>query len=318
MIMMTRWKRFLFLFVLISAVLLESGCFGEDEPVARVNDKTITRNELDRFINLMRLFNPDLDSVIESHQEDLEIRKVEMEFLQILIDVELVKQEADRLSLFIDRTVLDQKSEALVKGLVSTHYANSSEHFHKRRKQLKLSPDDLLVIPHYELQLKALFDFVSVSLTDDDLLQYAEENPEMMRQAASLNVYCISYADEHEAGLGLEKLQQGMPLEEYIRDIQDRLADLESGTLGWITQEDPFIETAVKNLLFFLPQGSMGGIIKMGERYNLYWVREVEPEVVLKFEDIKDQVFLRKQYILYQDYFNALWSEGEIEILFYK
>jgi hypothetical protein len=316
--MMMRLKRLLFLFILITAVLMGSGCLGEDDPVARVNDKTITRNELDRFINLMRLFNPDLDSVIESHQEGFEMRKVEMEFLQILIDVELVKQEADRLSLFIDRAVLDQKSEALAEGLVRTHYGNSSEHFHKRRKQLKLSLDDLLVIPHYELQLQALFDFVSLTLTDDDLLQYAEENPELLRQAASLNVYRISYADEHEANLGLEKLQQGMPLEEYIFDIQDRIADLETGTLGWITQEDPFVETNVKELLFSLPQGSMGGIIKMGERYTLYWVREVKPEMVLKFEEAKEQVFLRKQYILYQDYFNALWSEGEIEILLHS
>lgn len=313
--MTLRWKWYFVLLVLITTVLLGSGCFGEDDPVARVNGEVITRNKLDRFINLMRLFNPDLDDVIESDQNDLEIRKVEMEFLQILIDVELVKQESQRLSLFLDRAELDQKSETLVNGLVSTHYGNSSEHFHKRRKQLKLSLDDLSVIPHYELQLQALFDYLSVSLTDDDLLQYAEENPELLRQAASLNVYRISYADGDEADLGLEKLQQGMPLEEYIGEIQKQTADLETGALGWITQEDPFIETAVKELLFSLPRGSMGGIIKTGERYNLYWVEEKKPAVVLKFEEAKEQLFLRKQYVLYQDYFNNLWSEGEIEIL---
>jgi hypothetical protein len=312
--MTVRWMWLLFSLLFGFSILIGSGCFGEDQPVARVNDKKITRHELDRFINLMRLCNPDLDEVIESHQEDLEIRKVEMEFLQILIDVELVKQETERLTLLIDQALLEQKTKALVEGLVSTHYGSSSENFHHRRKQLKLSLDDLSVIPRYELQLQSLFDFVSVSLTDEDLLHYIEENPELLQQAASLDVYYISYADERNARIGLEKLHQGIPFEEYIQDVPE----LETGALGWITEEDPFLEAAVKELLFSLPRSLNGGIVKIGERYHLYWIREAKPAAVLRFEDIKDQVFLRKQYIVYQDYFHTLWSEGEIEILYFK
>jgi hypothetical protein len=315
--MTARWNR-LFLLVLGLAVLIGSGCFEEDQPVARVNDKIITRPELDRLINLMRLCNPGLDDVIEAHRDNLEIRKIEMEFLQILIDVELVRQEAERLSLFIDQAEVDEKTEVLVEGLLSAHYGSSPERFHKRRKQLSLSLDDLSLIPYYELQLQALFDFVSLSLTDDDLLQYVEENPGLLQQAASVEVFRISFSEESDARRGLEALQQGMPIEVYIRDLQARFPDLEAGYLGWITEEDPFVETVVIQLLFSLPQGSNGVVLKTGESYNLYWVREAKSAAVLEFSDIKEQVFMRKQYIMYQDYFNTLWSEGEIEILYHE
>lgn len=303
------------LFMLLAASLAGSSCSAAQEPVARVNEKMIARQELDHFIKVMRLCNPDLDRAIEDYKDESEMRKVELEFLQILVDVELVKQEVERLSLVIDPADLQKNTEVLLGNLVQTHYGGSTEQFDRKRKQLRVGPEDLMLIPKYELQLQALFDYLSASLTAEDLIQYVEENPELLQQAASLDVFYISYSEESEARLGLEKLQQGVPVEAYIEKLQTLTPGLEAGPLGWVTADNPFVEPAVIELLFSRPQEAGGSILKLGDRFNLYWVREARPAAVLGFEDVKGQAYLRKQHILYRDYFYALWSEGQIEIL---
>ncbi len=307
-----RWNPWLRL-VLILALFLVGGCAGADDPLARVNEETITRRELDRFINLMGLCNPELEAIIEAGAEDSDLHQAEREFLQILINIKLVNQEAKRLSLPVDSLALAQKTETLVDDLVRTHYGGSAEQFHRKREQLKLSDEDLALIPRYELQLQSLFDYISASLTEDDLVQFVEENPHLLQQEASLQVYRISFLHEQQAGDALEQLQQGKSIESLTS--QSQIPGLEAESLGWITAEDPFVDAEVKELLFSLPQDAGGAILESGDYYHLYWIVGSKPARILEFAEVKEQALLYKQYILFQDYFNVLWSEGAIEIL---
>jgi hypothetical protein len=292
---------------------LGAGCSGGTEAVARVNEAEICRHELDRFINLMRLFNPELDHL---WQEDaLSHRQVELEFLQILIDIELVRQATARLSLSPDLNLVEQKAASMLRDLAAAQYGGSMDMLHRRREQLNLQLEDLSIIPRYELNLVELFEYVADAITEEDLLLFVEENPELMHREAALEVFWVTSESESAAREYFTQLEQGVPMDDLVAQLQTDSPAVETGTLGWITERDPFVEPAVKEKLFSLVGGERGVIIKAADRFTLYWIGDTSPARALNFAEVKAEASVRKQYILYQDYFNMLWSEGQIEIL---
>jgi hypothetical protein len=307
-----RWGSYLL--VAASIFYLGSGCSGGSEPVARVNETEICRYELDHFINLMRLFNPELDELVQQDAESRR-RQVELEFLQILIDIELIRQETVRLSLSPDPVLMEQKVALMLQDLAAAHYGGSLDRLHRRREELKLQIEDLSIIPRYELNLMGLFDYVAASITEDDLLLFVEENPELLHREAALEVFWVALSSESAARESLEELAQGASMGELVERLRVQSPTIEAGTLGWITELDPFVESSVKDQLFSLADEERGAIIRTADHFILYWVGDSRPAGTLEFQDIKEDASVRKQYILYQDYFNTLWSEGRIEIL---
>lgn len=309
-----RMKAIYLIVLTVFLFYLGTGCTAKDSTVAVVNDLAISRQQLDHFINVMRLCNPDLDQVLLTEQEG-ERRQVELEFLQILIDVELVRQAVEKAALTVEPELVELKTAQLLEELAVVHYGGSREQLDRRCKQLDLSAADLSVIPAYEMQLQELFDHVTAAITETDLLLFVEENPEMLMQSAALQVYRLSFMDEQSAHRSLTLLQQDQPVEALIMQLQTEYPNFSSEALGWITADDPFIEAAVKDQLFNLPEGEGGSITNSSDGFHLYWISDSRQEKTLEFADVKEEAVLRKQYILYQDYFNTLWSEGRIEIL---
>ena len=300
-------------FLLAALLFGGSGCSDTDQAVAMVNGRPITRHQLESFINLMRLFNPELDSVIQVEQDEAR-RKVELEFLQILIDMELVMQEMETEGLVVDENLVDTKTRSMIDDLVVSHYKGSPDQFERRRKQLDLAPDDLSIIAVHELRLQHLFNHVTASISELDVRLFVEENPEMLEQAMTLQVYRFSSDEDEPADLALVMLQDH-EISAAIEQLQLSSPDMSVLNLGWISENDPSVEATVKQQLFDSPAAKKGIIIYDSGRYDLYWIADHMPAQSLCYEDVREEAMLRKQYILYQDYFNTLWSEGSIEIL---
>lgn len=293
------------------AVFLACGCSPSDQPAASINGEIISTQDLVRFVNLMRLCNPDLDAVL---QEGPQRTQAEREFLQILIDVKLVTQAMERMALAVDPLIVKSKTEVLLQDLLKTHYGGSIKEFNRRRKQLKLTPDDLELFPRHELQRMALFDHLAASVTEEEVLLFVEENPELLQQEPALDLYRIFFEDEPAARESLEKLQRGLSLDKLLAQLPDGGHPSEH-SLGWVTRDYPFLEETIKELLFALPGAGKGCVTECGGGFNLYWISDYRPAAALQFDDVREEATLRKQYILYQDYYNTLWTEGQIEIL---
>ncbi|MEW5785112.1 MAG: SurA N-terminal domain-containing protein, partial [Bacillota bacterium] len=252
-----KWKALFLLVLAVPLFYLGTGCTAQDSTVAVVNNRTISRQQLDRFINVMRLCNPDLDQVLVMEQEGGR-RQVELEFLQILIDIELVRQAIEKAAVAVEPELVALKTDQLLDELAVVHYSGSREQLDRRCKQLDLSAADLQVIPAYELQLQKLFDHITATITETDLRLFVEENPEMLIQGAALQVYRLSFMDEQSARRSLLLLQQDQSVEASIMLLQDEYPGMSAEALGWITADDPFIDAAVKDRLFSLPDGVRG------------------------------------------------------------
>ncbi len=299
----------LFLMVGLLFLFCAASCRVADTPVASVNDVKISNEELQRFMNLMQLCNPEAVLLGEDYREDDLRSRSEEEFLHVLIGFELVNQAAAQAGVDVAPGEIKSKTEALLQNLVQTHYAGSLDQFHRQRKKLGLALDDLEIFPRYELQAKALFKRVASTVDVADLLLFIEENQEMLLQPAAAELYRFRFTDEQAARECLAALQRGAAVEKMAAD-----RDLDFTCLGWVAGDDPFLESQVREELFSAPEAGSGCLIASPGHHYLYWIRAVRSARRLEFEEVKEEAALLKNCLLYEQFYYALWGEGKIEI----
>jgi len=288
------------------------GC-GEPAPAARVNDTTISFQELRDFIALMRLLNPPLDLLWE--EQGAQGRKeLEKELLEYLIGLELVRQEAASLELAPDRQLLEERMQEQLQELVQVHYNGSEKNFEKQRKRLGVDRKSLELLPAFELLLQALCDRVAGTVTEEDLRHYVEENPEMLRQPAALEVEKFIFDEEDRAEEALKRLQAGAESGEPGGRSWAEAEALEVRSLGWISADDPFLEQEVKEMLFALPGAGTGVVYASAEKYQVFWINRTREETRQSFEEVREEAEKAHKALLYQEYFNSLWEKSRIEI----
>jgi len=291
------------------------GCGGHehDYPAAVVNGQTITKQQLDHFIRVLCLHQP-ADLLLDTGQEQ-ERRAIEAEFLRILIDMELMRQAVEKAGLTVNEELVKRETDLLLAELIAVQYGGSRDLFNRRLKHLELTEGDLSILPRYELQRQLLFDHIAASLTESDLRAFVEENPEIFKKAAALQVCQLTFSEEELARRVLVQFEKGRAFGELVGELQREKPDLEAGTPEWISASDPFLDEGVKNLLFNLAPGEKGAVVEGESCFHLYLILDSRPASSLDYEAVKEEAALMKQCMLYEDYYYRLWSEGDIEIL---
>ncbi len=310
--MYTKAGTVLLVLLLSALAILQTGCDKNNRIVARVNHRTISEAELNHFVDLMRLCNPDLDRLVEQASGD-SLKDLKQQMLYLMIEMEVIRQAVEKHSLEPDPVLLDTKTRELTEQLIDIHYQGSKETFDRQCKRLNLEPGDLSIIPRFELKLQALFNHIVADLTEEELLQLIEEVPELLQRAAAVEVQQVIFEEEFAAQLGMEALKQGVPLEQMVESLAADGHKLDIIPPDWIAADTGFIDPELKEQLFKLQAGD-GLIIDEGECYRLYWVIAVRPDQTLTPDQVWGEAEKMAQYILYQDYYNSLWSESRIEL----
>ena len=122
--------------LLVYPLCCGSGCQKPDLAVAVVNGQTITRQQLDRFIQVLRLHEP-ADLLLTADQ-DQHREAIEGEFLRILIDMELIRQEVEKAELAVNEELVNRETDLLIAELIAVQYSGSRDLFNRRLKQLDL------------------------------------------------------------------------------------------------------------------------------------------------------------------------------------
>lgn len=289
----------LMLFIMICSV----GCGAAETPVARVNDVIISQQELQRFINLMELCNPEAALPGESTSA----KRRAQEFLHIFIGFKLVDQEAVKVGVVVEPAVVEDKRDEILRDLVENRYAGSSDEFYRRLKGLGLDLDDLALLSRYELQGKELFERAAPAIEESELILFIEENPGLFMQADSADLHRFRFGDEQTARESLTLLEQGAALE-------DITAAGEWSSLGWVTGEDPFLAKPVREELFPSPRAGSGCLEGSSGQCYLYWIQKVRPSRQLDSADTREEAALLKRSLLCEQFYYKLWGEGRIEI----
>jgi len=128
-----------------------------------------------------------------------------------------------------------------------------------------------------------------VSVTDDEIKEYYEENKENFKKGESVTASHILVDDEDKAKEILEKIEKGeMSFEDAAREYSSCPSSQNGGALGEFTrgQMVPEFDKAV----FEMEKGEISGPVKTQFGFHIIKVTDKNEAQEMKLEDIKEQL----------------------------
>lgn len=298
--------------MLLPAILLlifsMTGC-GTGRVVAEVNRAEITRTELDEYMAIMKLFVPQIDEMAD---DESYWAAVESDMLNFLIETALVRQEVERLSLSIDEERVRSLTAESKVELVDKVYG-SEEDLAERMNLLDIDDTALEKMVRAGLQNEILFEHVTDGITEQDLRDYAAENPEILVRPAYIDASHILVETEGEAEEVIERLRAGDDFAELAGQVSiDENAE-HGGVLGRIFEGDPTFDSQFIDAAFALEEGEISDPVETAYGYHIIKVTGKEEAREQTFEEAKEEIREQKNRILYEEYFANLWDTAEIK-----
>lgn len=178
------------------------------------------------------------------------------------------------------------------------------------KTQLELLKKDLLI----QAGVKKVLDAVTIS--DDEVKKYFEDNKEMFKGQASVKAKHILVDTEEKANEIKEKIDNGLAFEEAAKEFSTCPSSSQGGDLGTFTRGKMVPE--FENAAFELEIGKVSEPVKTQFGYHLIKVDEKLPEVMKSFDEVKDSLKLnllgQKQNMEYIKLINDLKQNQKVEI----
>lgn len=178
------------------------------------------------------------------------------------------------------------------------------------KSQLELLKKDLLI----QAAVKKVLDVVTIS--DEEVKKYFEDNKEMFKGEASVRAKHILIDNEDKAKEIKEKINNGLSFEDAAREFSTCPSNSQGGDLGTFTRGKMVPE--FENAAFELEIGQISEPVKTQFGYHLIKVDEKLPEVMKSFDEVKDSLKLnllgQKQNMEYIKLINDLKQEQKVEI----
>ncbi|MBS3901611.1 MAG: SurA N-terminal domain-containing protein [Dethiobacter sp.] len=211
---------------------------GARAVVAEVNGESITRKELDSYINVLRLFMPNLEPMLG---DEARRPMLEGQILEAMVENLLLKQAAAQLNITVTEAEMQGFYEMARAQMIGQTFA-SEEEMMTRLQELQISEEaliDFIGSGIYTEKLEA--HFISAA-TDEEIQQFLTENPDFGKNPAMLELSHILLATEDEALAARERIIAGEDFGDLAVELStDPLAKNEGqrGYRGYLGAEIP-------------------------------------------------------------------------------
>ncbi|MBC2710092.1 MAG: peptidylprolyl isomerase [Desulfosarcina sp.] len=264
--------------------------------IARVNDTTVLRQDLDREMKLVSL------------KLARQGRPVDAEHLK--------RYEGEIRETLINRTLLLQQSQSMGVGVKDSLVAKALDEFKAGFQDEKAYQNALTEMEFTEemlkgqirngLTIKALIGkevIQKVSVSDQQVRAFYDDNPNLFRKpeqvkASHILVQVPANADEAKKAEALVTIQalktridNGENFATLAMEYSDCPSKAKGGDLGFFGREQmvpPFSEAA-----FALQPGQISGVVQTRFGYHLIRVTESQAEQTMAFNDVKEAISTR-------------------------
>jgi parvulin-like peptidyl-prolyl isomerase len=283
-----------------------------DKVAAAVNQQPIFVTELDKRYTLIP---PEYRPYIT--KDDL---------LKQMVDEKILLLEASKERIEVSDETVNQYILNL-----SIQAQTTMEQFEALLLQNGLTMDDAREFYKKSLILNELLQnkvFSEITISDNEVRAYYDENPELFTTPESLNVShilichnnsvrCTSELTEEEAldkAVSITKLKKDFA-ELALNYSDEPAAKVTMGNLGWVNSESQ-LDLTFLNATMNLKTGEVSKPVKTVFGYHIIKVWERRAAEKLGFETVKDQIyqglFSERQTTELMDYVSALRNESEI------
>ena len=213
--------------MLLLSISMLSGCAkSTDVVVAEVNGTKITRTELDKFLNVNRLFNPQLEQMVATKEG---LAQIESYYLDEMIQFTLLEQWAAELGIEVSNEEKEAYFQNVKQQLVMS--AGSEEALTTQMTDLKITDDDIRVPIYSSLYQDGILNYLAGQIADEEAAAFSSEKP---LTGINLDVSHILVDSEEGALAARQRIFDGELFTEIAKELSSCPSSEQGGSLGQI------------------------------------------------------------------------------------
>lgn len=250
--------------------------------IAEVNESGITSNQLQKtFLNAISQYD---DTVLSSLDQPA-IVSFKKNILNQLIDYELFYQQAQKEKIKISNDEIDLEIDKIKVNF------SSPEEFNETLKANDITLDLLKDDIKRQLMINKVLEETKnqVTITDEELLEYYNENKESLFEPEQVHARHILVETEEEANILLLQLKEGLTdFAELAKEKSIGPSAPSGGDLGFFTRGQMVKE--FEDAAFALEQGEISDVVQTEFGYHIIKCEEKKEEYSPTFEEAKEKI----------------------------
>jgi foldase protein PrsA len=236
---------------------------GGSDAVAKIGEKTITRDEL-------------VERLLAGYGADA---------LRDMLLHEAVRLETARLGITVKRGELDREIRRMSEG-----YGSEEEFYRAMQEQLGMDRDAVREDAEYRLLLEKLATR-DVVIPEEDIVRYYEEHRSEYGSRKQYQLAWIVTETKEAAGKVLSDLENGADFAALAAEYStDGATSGHGGELGWIDEQDPFQDPKILSAAGQLKVGEVAGPLYIDAGYAVLELKGVQTVQGRAFEEVRDDI----------------------------
>jgi parvulin-like peptidyl-prolyl isomerase len=250
--------------------------------IAEVNESGITSDQLQKtFLNVISRY----DEKTLSSLDQSTIVSFKKNILNQLIDYELFYQQAQKENVKISNDEINLEIDKIKDNF------SSPEEFSEVLKANNITLTQLEEDIKRQLMINSILEETKnqVTITDDELLEYYNENKESFFEPEKIHARHILVETEEEASNLLLQLKEGLTdFAELAKEISIGPSAPSGGDLGFFARGQMVKE--FEDAAFSLEPGEISGVVKTQFGYHIIKCEEKKDEHSPTFEEAKEKI----------------------------
>ncbi|MDW7649799.1 MAG: SurA N-terminal domain-containing protein [Bacillota bacterium] len=318
--MFFRQKRLMFCMAAILVVVMfaAAGCGGSSaKTVAEVNGQAITRGELESYMNILRLFMPNLEPMLS---EESRRAAMEPDILDALIESTLLQQAVEELGITVTDAEIEELYENYKIQMVQGMFG-SEEDFNKKLKEFNIRESDLIQFIGGSVYSEKLDAYYGEQISEEQIRAFITENPEYGRKPALLELSHILLETGEEAENVRERILAGEDFAELAQELSvDPRAQNEGhsgyrGYLGDNISEDeqmlwPEFMAAAKGLV---EEGEISEPVETSDGWHVIKLHKRTGTEELTFEEAREAAVAAMVSEKTVEYLDTFFAQAQID-----
>lgn len=304
-------KLFLVLSMLLLALVL-AGCGGlPKSAVAEVDGKVITREDLDKAVEELKAQYGDSLPASDSP----EYAELEKQVAERLVNEEILWFEADKLDITVSDEEINQQIDQY------REQSGGEDAFNQKLEENNTSLDRLKDQIRKSLLFQKLYPEVTkdaAPVTDEQALQYYNENLTQFQQTEMRTVSHILVADEATANAVKARLDAGEDFATLAREVStDPGSKDKGGDLGAVPSSGSGFVPEFEAAMNTLAVGQVSAPVKSSFGFHIIRVTAVTPAGTQSFEEVKEELkqglAMENQRTAFEAWFESVKGEYTVE-----